>query len=249
MKILDVTNIRKTYHTKSNDFPVLKGVNLDVNQGEFVAVVGQSGSGKTTLLNIISGYLRADIGEVRIGKKDIQKVSKDEMAEIRQNDLGFVFQDFMLIDGLTSLENIYLPLTISGKKLADIKIITDKLIETFDLVEVADKYPSELSGGQKQRIAVARALAINPLLILADEPTGNLDSKSTTAVIEAFIKAKEMMNASILMVTHDPVAASYADRIIALSDGMVIEEILKAQYDSDAFIDTIYKLMGKVGEI
>lgn len=192
-----------------------------------IAVMGPSGSGKTTLLNIISGFLSADSGSVMIGAENMLHTDKNKQAEIRSSILGFIFQDFMLINGLTVRENIYLPQIIGKKDNAEMDQKTQNLLDTFGIAEIAEKYPNELSGGQKQRVAVARALSNTPLLILADEPTGNLDSKSSAAVIESFLLAKEKMNATILMVTHDAIAASYADRVVALSDGKIVKELLR----------------------
>ena len=226
-RILTVTDLQKSYITKGNTYPVLHGINMAVNQGEFIAVMGPSGSGKTTLLNIVSGFLSADSGSVMIGAENMLHTDKNKQAEIRSSVLGFIFQDFMLIDGLTVQENIYLPQIIAQKENAEMEQKTQKFLDTFGISEIADKYPNELSGGQKQRVAVARALSNDPLLILADEPTGNLDSKSSMAVIETFLLAKEELNATILMVTHDAIAASYADRVIALADGKIVKELLR----------------------
>lgn len=226
-RILTVTDLKKSYIMKGNTYPVLQGINIEVNQGEFIAVMGPSGSGKTTLLNIVSGFLSADSGSVMIGTENMLHTDKNKQAEIRSSILGFIFQDFMLIDGLTVQENIYLPQIIVQKNNEQMEKKTQKLLDTFGITEIAEKYPNELSGGQKQRVAVARALSNDPLLILADEPTGNLDSKSSAAVIESFLLAKENLNATILMVTHDAIAASYADRVIALSDGEIVKELVR----------------------
>lgn len=227
MSILQVLNLKKDYITKGNHYPALQGINMEVQQGEFVAVMGPSGSGKTTLLNIVSGFLSADSGSVMIGTENMLNMDKNKQAEIRSSVLGFIFQDFMLIDGLTVRENIYLPQIIAQKNNTEMEQETQNLLDKFGITEIADKYPNELSGGQKQRVAVARALSNAPLLILADEPTGNLDSKSSAAVIDSFLLAKKDLNATILMVTHDAIAASYADRVIALSDGKIVKELLR----------------------
>lgn len=243
-QILTINNLEKTYHTKNASYPVLRKVNMAVNNGEFVAVMGPSGSGKTTLLNIISGFLSADSGEIKLKEKNLLAVDKDEMADIRQGELGFIFQDFMLIDGLTARENIYLPQIIAGKENKLMEKTTEDLMEKFGISNIGDKYPSEISGGQKQRVAISRALSNHPLLILADEPTGNLDSKSSAAVIDAFLTAKEELGATVLMVTHDAVAASYVDRVVALADGQVIRE-LKRETDPRQFMEEILHFMGE----
>lgn len=243
-ELLTIRDLEKTYHTKTAGYPVLQKVNLSVNRGEFVAVMGPSGSGKTTLLNIISGFLSADSGEIRLKDRNLLTMDQDEMSDIRQTSLGFIFQDFMLIDGLTVRENIYLPQIIAGKENFQIDKTTESLLEKFGISVIGDKYPGEISGGQKQRAAISRALSNSPLLILADEPTGNLDSKSSAAVIDAFVTAKEELGATILMVTHDAAAASHSDRVVALADGQVVRE-LKRESTPGNFMEEILQFMGE----
>ena len=173
-KILSVSGLEKSYITKGNTYPVLKGVSMEVSRGEFVAVMGPSGSGKTTLLNIVSGFLSADSGKVNVGSVDMLHTDKEKQAEIRSGILGFIFQDFMLIDGLTVQENIFLSQIIAKKPAADMERKTRELLCAFGIEDICDKYPGELSGGQKQRVAIAWALSNEPLLILADEPTGSV---------------------------------------------------------------------------
>lgn len=170
---------------------------------------------------------------------------EDELSEIRQRKLGFVFQDFMLLNGLTIRENIFLPQIIIGKSTKEMEKNTEMLLELFGISEIADKYPAEVSGGQKQRTSIARALSNNPLIILADEPTGNLDSKSSSTVIEAFGNAKEKMGATIFMVTHDAFAASYADKVIALKDGIVFGELIR-HGEPKEFLDELLDFTRKV---
>ena len=244
--ILTINDLEKTYRTKTTSYPVLKKINATVAQGEFVAVMGPSGSGKTTLLNIVSGFLSEDGGEVLVNGKNILTMDKDTLASIRQTEIGFVFQDFMLIDGLTVRENIYLPQIIARRDIAEMEDATSRLMTNFGINELADKYPSEISGGQKQRTAIARALSNNPALILADEPTGNLDSKSSEAVIDAFLLAKQTLNATVMMVTHDAVAASGADRILVLLDGQVTHELIK-EGPRRKFMDEILACMTEIG--
>lgn len=243
-ELLTIRDLEKTYHTKTADYPVLQKVNLSVNRGEFVAVMGPSGSGKTTLLNIISGFLSADSGEIRLKDRNLLTMDQDEMSDIRQTSLGFIFQDFMLIDGLTVRENIYLPQIIAEKENSQIDKTTENLLEKFGISAIGNKYPGEISGGQKQRAAISRALSNSPLLILADEPTGNLDSKSSAAVIDAFLMAKEELGATILMVTHDAAAASHVDRVVALADGQVVRE-LKREGTPGNFMEEILQFMGE----
>ena len=243
--MLQVEKISKTYHSKGIDYPVLKGITATIHDGEFVAIMGPSGSGKTTLLNVISGFISADGGKVILDRQDILTGEENELAEIRQHKLGFVFQDFMLLNGLTIRENIFLPQIIAGKQKDYMEQNTQTLLEIFGIEEIAEKYPAEVSGGQKQRASIARALSNNPSIILADEPTGNLDSKSGTAVIEAFLNAKEKMEATIFMVTHDAFAASYADKVIALKDGIVFGELVRRGRPKD-FLDELLDFIRKV---
>ena len=243
--MLQVEKISKTYHSKGIDYPVLKEISATIHDGEFVAIMGPSGSGKTTLLNVISGFISADGGKVILDGQDILTGEENELAEIRQHKLGFVFQDFMLLNGLTIRENIFLPQIIAGKGKSQMERNTQNLLSVFGIDEIAEKYPVEISGGQKQRASIARALSNNPSIILADEPTGNLDSKSSTAVIEAFLNAKEKIGATIFMVTHDAFAASYADKVIALKDGIVFGELVRRGRPKD-FLDELLDFIRKV---
>ena len=243
--MLQIEKVSKTYHSKGIDYPVLKEITATIHDGEFVAIMGPSGSGKTTLLNVISGFISADGGKVILDGQDILTGEENELAEIRQHKLGFVFQDFMLLNGLTIRENIFLPQIIAGKPKSQMEQNTHTLLEGFGIEEIAEKYPAEVSGGQKQRASIARALSNNPSIILADEPTGNLDSKSSTAVIEAFLNAKEKIGATIFMVTHDAFAASYADKVIALKDGIVFGELVRHGQPRD-FLDELLDFTRKV---
>ena len=243
--MLQIEKVSKTYHSKGIDYPVLKEISATIHDGEFVAIMGPSGSGKTTLLNVISGFISADGGKVILDGQDILTGEENELAEIRQHKLGFVFQDFMLLNGLTIRENIFLPQIIAGKPKSQMEQNTHTLLEVFGIEEIAEKYPAEVSGGQKQRASIARALSNNPSIILADEPTGNLDSKSSTAVIEAFLNAKEKIGATIFMVTHDAFAASYADKVIALKDGIVFGELVRHGHPRD-FLDELLDFTRKV---
>ena len=243
--MLQIEKVSKTYHSKGIDYPVLKEISATIHDGEFVAIMGPSGSGKTTLLTVISGFISADGGKVILDGQDILTGEENELAEIRQHKLGFVFQDFMLLNGLTIRENIFLPQIISGKPKSQMEQNTHNLLAVFGIEEIAEKYPAEVSGGQKQRASIARALSNNPSIILADEPTGNLDSKSSTAVIEAFLNAKEKIGATIFMVTHDAFAASYADKVIALKDGIVFGELVRHGQPRD-FLDELLDFTRKV---
>ena len=223
--MLYVKNLHKSYQSGSKSYSVLKGINLSVANQEFVAVMGPSGSGKSTLLNCISCYIPFEQGTITLGSQELKGMDETSLAKIRNEKLGFVFQDFMLLDGLTVRENILVPRIIQGKVDREAEKLTDQLLTLFGISHIAGKYPADISGGERQRTAVARSLINHPLLILADEPTGNLDSKSSRAVIESFENARNKLGASIFMVTHDSFAASFCDRVILLKDGMVYDTL------------------------
>ena len=245
--MLTVENLRKSYQVGKISYEVLKGVSLQVKKGEFVAVMGPSGSGKTTLLNCISCYIPTDSGSIRLGKTELARLDEDALAEIRNRQLGFVFQDFLLLDGLTVRQNILLPAIIGGTVSGMTEQRADQLCEVFGIAGIRDKYPAEISGGEKQRTAVARALINHPLLILADEPTGNLDSKSTRAVIRSFEQAKQALEATIFMVTHDSYAASFCDRVVILRDGVVWKVLEKGATERETFQDQLLDAVREMG--
>lgn len=245
--MLTVENLCKSYQVGKTSYEVLKGVSLQVGKGEFVAVMGPSGSGKTTLLNCISCYIPADSGSIRLGKTELARLGEDALAEVRNKQLGFVFQDFLLLDGLTVRQNILLPAIIGGVVSDMTEARADQLCEVFGISAIRDKYPAEISGGEKQRTAVARALINHPLLILADEPTGNLDSKSTRAVIRSFEQAKSALEATIFMVTHDSYAASFCDRVVILRDGVVWKVLEKGATERETFQDQLLDAVREMG--
>lgn len=245
--MLTVTNLHKTYHSAQASYEVLKGVSFTVGDGEFVAVMGPSGSGKSTLLNCISCYIPFDEGQIELGNQPMAHLSEEEIAQVRNQKLGFVFQDFMLLDGLTVRENIMLPRVISGRAGGNMEESADRLMQLFGIAHIAKKYPAEISGGERQRTAVARALINNPLLILADEPTGNLDSKASRAVIEAFREAKAQLGATIFMVTHDSFSASFCDRVVMLRDG-VVYRTLESAGDRREFQDRLLDAIREMNE-
>ena len=224
--MLEVKNLEKSYGVGKNQNKVLRGVNFTIHKGEFVAVMGPSGSGKTTLLDCISRYKPFENGEILLNGKDLGKLNEKEMAKVRNEKIGFVFQEFMLLDGLTVFENVCIPQVIKEENYKQMEKKAVQLLKMFDIERIGEKYPAEISGGQKQRTAVARALINEPLMILADEPTGNLDSRSSEAVIDAFITAKKKLEATTLMVTHDSLSASYCDRVILMRDGIVCSELV-----------------------
>ena len=237
--MLSVQDLHKSYQVGKTTYEVLKGVSLAVNEGEFVAVMGPSGSGKTTLLNCISCYIPADSGSITLRGEELSQLSENELAALRNQKLGFVFQDFLLLDGLSVRDNILLPRIIAGQAGRDMENEADSLCDVFGITAIKNKYPAEISGGEKQRTAVARALINHPLLILADEPTGNLDSKSSRAVIDSFAQARQALGATIFMVTHDSFAASFCDRVVILRDGVVWRVLARADKARGAFQDEL----------
>ena len=244
--MLKVSDLQKSYQTGSLTYPVLKNVSFHIRKGEFVAVMGPSGSGKTTLLNCISCFIPHDSGTISLNDKDITHLPEEQLAAFRNLHLGFVFQDFMLLDGLTVFENICLPQVIADKPIPQMEATAENLCALFGIEKIMQKYPAEISGGEKQRTAVARALMNHPYIILADEPTGNLDSKSCKAVIDAFLQAKAQMNATIFMVTHDSYAASFCDRVIVLKDGQIHQELSK-QGSRREFMDELLDVLRELG--
>lgn len=245
--MLNVNHLYKSYKTGNVTYEVLKDVNLEVKKGEFVAVMGPSGSGKTTLLNCISCFIPIDKGEILLEEKNLSKLDEKKIAKIRNEKLGFVFQDFMLLDGLTVFENTCVPKVIKEENYTAMEKKAQSLLTLFGIDEIKEKYPAEISGGQKQRTAVARALMNDPLLILADEPTGNLDSRSSEAVIGAFLEAKNKLNATTFMVTHDSFSASYCDRVIVMKDGSVFTELVRKgnrKVFLEELLDVLRKLNG-----
>ncbi|MFV0362547.1 MAG: ABC transporter ATP-binding protein [Suipraeoptans sp.] len=246
--MLNVENLHKSYKVGNTNYEVLKGVNLSVAGGEFVAVMGLSGSGKSTLLNCMSCYIPYEKGRITLSGQEVKGVTETELAKIRNEKLGFVFQDFMLLDGLTIKENILVPKIIQG----NVKVKEEKraqmLMELFGIIHTKDKYPAEISGGERQRTAVARALINDPLVILADEPTGNLDSKSSNKVIQAFKEARDKLDATIFMVTHDSFAASRCDRVIILKDGVVYKNLEKQSSDNE-FQDELLLAIKEMSEV
>lgn len=246
--MLNVHDLHKSYQVGSTTYEVLKGIDLTVDDGEFVAIMGPSGSGKTTLLNCISCYIPSDSGSILLGNMELAKLDEDALADVRNKKLGFVFQDFLLLDGLSVRENILLPSIIGASINDQVEARADQLCEVFGLSHIRDKYPAEISGGEKQRTAVARALINQPLMILADEPTGNLDSKSSRAVIDSFLQARQAMDATILMVTHDSYAASFCDRVVVLRDGVVWRTLRRGSESRGDFQDALLDAVREMGE-
>ena len=230
MSLLEAKNIKKVYKTRFGGASVeaLKNVSFTVEKGEYVAIMGESGSGKTTLLNILAALDKPTGGTVILEDRDLTKVKEKDVAMFRRDNLGFVFQDFNLLDTFSLEDNIYLPLVLAGKKHAEMKQRLDQLASTLGISEILKKYPYEVSEGQKQRAAVARAFITNPKIILADEPTGALDSKSSDELLALFKKVNRM-GQTILMVTHSTKAASNASRVLFIKDGVIFHQIYKGE--------------------
>ncbi len=228
MCILKASGVKKVYKSRFGGMMVeaLKDVNFSVDKGEFVAIMGESGSGKTTLLNILAALDKATEGEVILDGKNISRIKESEIAKFRRDNIGYVFQDFNLLDTFSLEDNIYLPLVLAGKKHTDMKERLDAIVGPLGIADLLKKYPYEVSGGQKQRAAVARALITEPSIILADEPTGALDSKSSDELLELFRKVNGL-GQTVLMVTHSVKAACYASRVLFINDGVVFHQIFK----------------------
>lgn len=248
MEILRVNNLTKVYssYKGAKEVNALKGLNLTVNRGEFVGIMGPSGSGKTTLLNILSGVDKATSGKIVIKDNDISKFKKDKLALFRRKNVGYIFQDFNLLDSLTLEENIALPLILDKKNSKEMEKSVDELMKFFHIEELKKKYPYHISGGQKQRVAAARALINNPAIIFADEPTGNLDSRSANSIMETIKKMNEEIESTVLMVTHDPFAASFCKRIIFIKDGTIKMEIT-SDGNRRKFFDKILEVQSVIG--
>lgn len=242
MSILDVSELKKVYSTRfgGNKVEALKNVNFSVEAGEYVAIMGESGSGKTTLLNILAALDKPTSGTVILDGKDLSKVKESAIAAFRRDNLGFVFQDFNLLDTFTLEDNIYLPLVLSEKNYKEMQERLMPIAAKLGISDLLKKYPYEVSGGQKQRAAVARAMITNPKLILADEPTGALDSRSTDELLRLFAEVN-LMGQTILMVTHSVKAASVANRVLFIKDGEVFHQIYRG-------MDTNEQLYQKIND-
>ncbi|MDC4250738.1 ABC transporter ATP-binding protein [Clostridium perfringens] len=245
--ILSVENIEKYYGNKDNITKAIDNINFKVDKGEFVGIMGPSGSGKTTLLNCISTIDNVTTGSIVINGKDITKLKSKELEKFRRDELGFIFQDFNLLDTLTAYENIALALTIQGKKPKDIDALIKKVAKSLGIDGILNKFPYKISGGQKQRVASARAIVTNPSLILADEPTGALDSKSARMLLDSFESLNKDLEATILMVTHDAFTASYAHRILFIKDGKIFNELVRGTDSRKEFFDRIIEVITLLG--
>lgn len=245
--ILEIEKVEKYYGNKSSLTKALNNISFEVEKGEFVAIMGASGSGKTTLLNCISTIDKVTSGHIYIGKEDITRLKGNALNKFRREELGFIFQDFNLLDTLTAYENIALALSIQNVNSKETESRVDAVAKELNIKNVLQKYPYQMSGGEKQRVASARAIITNPKLVLADEPTGALDSKSSKMILERFNHLNEELNATILMVTHDAFTASYASRVIFIKDGKVFSEIHKGEDSRKEFFDKIIDVVTLLG--
>lgn len=246
-KILEVKNVEKEYGTRGIVTKALNGISLEIREGEFTAIMGASGSGKTTLLNMIATIDRVSGGEIILNGRDITALNEKQLTKIRREKLGFVFQDFNILDTMNCMDNIALALTINRAPVNEVERRILDVSEALGITEILKKYPYEISGGQKQRVACARALVTEPSLLLADEPTGALDSKSARELMETFRDLNREMNATILMVTHDAFSASYAGRILFIKDGKLFDEIRRGDMTRKEFFDRIIDVMSFLG--
>ena len=245
--VLEVKNIEKYYGNKSNLTKAIDNISFNVKKGEFVGIMGASGSGKSTLLNCISTIDRVTAGHIIVNGEDITKLKGNKLNKFRREELGFIFQDFNLLDTLTAYENIAIALTIQKVNSKEIDKRVKDIAQKLDITQILNKYPYQVSGGQKQRIASARAIITNPQLVLADEPTGALDSKSARQLLENFEVLNQKLNATILMVTHDAFTASYAKRILFIKDGKIFNEIVKGNDTRKQFFEKFIEVQTLLG--
>ncbi len=245
--ILTIENISKYYGNKSNLTKAISNISMNVDKGEFIAIMGASGSGKTTLLNVISTIDKVTSGHIYIEGQDITKLKGNDLNRFRREELGYIFQDFNLLDTLTAYENIALALQIQNFKAKAIEQQIKVVARKLDIEDILNKYPYEMSGGQKQRVASARAIVTNPKLVLADEPTGALDSKSSKMLLERLQRLNQDYQTTILMVTHDAFSASYASKVIFIKDGKVFNQFNRGEATRKQFFDKIIDVVSLLG--
>ncbi|MFP3916281.1 ABC transporter ATP-binding protein [Lysinibacillus telephonicus] len=247
MAVLVGRKIRKTYGKKTNSQEVLKGIDIEVNKGEFVGIMGPSGSGKTTLLNVLCSIDHPTEGIIEINGQNLRSMKEKALANFRREQLGFIFQDYNLLDTLTVKENILLPFSISKLPKAVAESRLKEIVELLGIKDILNKYPNEVSGGQKQRTSAARALISNPSLVFADEPTGALDSKSATALLTNLENINKEKSVTIMMVTHDSVAASFCSRVLFLKDGVIYTELYRGDKTRQQFFQQILNTQSVLG--
>jgi len=245
--ILKVENIEKVYGNKGNVTHALKNISFEVQKGDFIAIMGPNGSGKSTLLNCISTIDTATAGHVFIDGENVTKLKGHKLSKFRSEKLGFIFQEYNLLDTLTAFENVSLALSIINYPVNEIEHEVDRVAAALDIKEVLYKYPYQMSGGQQQRIAAARAIVTRPTLLLADEPTGALDSKSAKMLLKNLEILNQQQDATTLMVTHDPYNASYCRRIIFLKDGEIFNELIRGKDDRKTFFNRIMEVVALLG--
>lgn len=245
--VLTVDHIEKQFGNKGNVSKAINDISFTVEEGEFVGIMGPSGSGKTTLLNCISTIDRVSSGQISIKGQDVTKLKAGKLEKFRRDELGFIFQDFNLLDTLTAFENIAIALTIQGRKTSEIDSLVKDMAAKLEITEVLNKFPYQMSGGQKQRVASVRAIVTNPSLVLADEPTGALDSKSSTLLLDSFEKLNQELQTTILMVTHDAFTASYAHRILFIKDGGIFKELFRGNRTRKEFFNQIIEVVTMLG--
>ncbi|MBX9033196.1 ABC transporter ATP-binding protein [Gordonibacter massiliensis (ex Traore et al. 2017)] len=245
--ILSVRQIEKVYGSKDSVTKAVRDISFDVMPGEFVGIMGPSGSGKTTLLNCVATIDTVTSGHILVDGRDITGLRSRALAKFRRDDLGFIFQDSNLLDTLTGFENVALALTVKGEPTGQVKPKVDRVAATLGVADVLGRYPYQMSGGQKQRIAAARAMVADPKLVLADEPTGALDSRSATVMLETLEMMNASLGATIMMVTHDSYAASFASRILFIKDGVVFNEIRKGDTSRKDFFSRIMEVVTFLG--
>lgn len=244
--ILDIQSVSKQYGTSENAVHALRKISFSITQGEFTGIMGSSGCGKSTLLNLIATIDTATEGCILMGNQNMAELSESGLSDFRRDNLGFVFQDYNLLDTLTLRENIALALTIQNRRKKDIDAIINPIASNLGIDKVLDKFPYEVSGGQRQRCACARAVAVGPQLILADEPTGALDSVSAGSLMETFGQLNREMGVTILMVTHDAFSACYCGRILFMRDGEIVSELSKGDMDNHIFLQRILSELARV---
>lgn len=245
--VLEVAHLEKVYGALGNVTRALNDASFTVNRGEFVGIMGASGSGKSTLLNCVSTIDSATSGTIRINGQDVTRMKQAKLSQFRREELGFIFQDSNLLDTLTARENIALPLTITRTNSAEISTRVQDVAARLSISQVLDKYPYQMSGGQQQRVAAARALVTDPTMIMADEPTGALDSKSARLLLESLEALNRRLRATVLMVTHDSFAASYTSRVLFIRDGKIFTELRRGDTDRREFFDRIMEVVAMMG--
>ena len=245
--VLEVAHLEKVYGALGNVTRALNDVSFTVNRGEFVGIMGASGSGKSTLLNCVSTIDSATSGIIRINGQDVTRMKQAKLSQFRREELGFIFQDSNLLDTLTARENIALPLTIARMNAAEISTRVQDVAARLSISQVLDKYPYQMSGGQQRRVAAARALVTDPTMIMADEPTGALDSKSARLLLESLEALNRRLRATVLMVTHDSFAASYTSRVLFIRDGKIFTELRRGDADRREFFDRIMEVVAMMG--